>query len=416
MIVANGIPSGLDGARLTEPRPARLRILYHHRTQGRGAEGNHIVSIVSALRALGHHVDVLSPPGVDPFDVAGTIPVDKAATATQGWSSVWKLVSRRLPNWLFEIGEIAFNLPAYFRLRRALRLTSYDLVYERYAFYLLAGMFAAREAGCRFVLEVNELSGVPDRARHQSFPILCGWFEKRLLPGCDMVHAVSSYLADRALAQSVEPSHLIMVPNGFNVVRIRLTRERSAMRERLGFTDDDVVIGFAGWFDRWDRLDFLVRVFAALRQHCPRSKLCLVGDGPAAKDARLQIEKAGLTSAVMMTGAVERGEVYNHIQIFDIGILPHSNIFGSPIVMFEIMGLGIPLVAPKLPPIIDVHPRGDTALLFEPLNLADCVTQLTVLVDSPCTRSEIAARAMDRMIQNHSWEETARRILAGIPD
>src|ERR1043165_134322 len=83
-----------------------MRILYHHRTQGRGAEGNHIVSIVGALRALGHHVDVLSPPGVDPFDPASTIPVDKAKTQTRGWSSVWKLMSRKLPNWVFEIAQL----------------------------------------------------------------------------------------------------------------------------------------------------------------------------------------------------------------------------------------------------------------------------------------------------------------------
>lgn len=38
----------------------RLRILYHHRTQGKGAEGNHIVSVVTALRELGHEVRVLS--------------------------------------------------------------------------------------------------------------------------------------------------------------------------------------------------------------------------------------------------------------------------------------------------------------------------------------------------------------------
>ena len=65
-----------------------MRIRYHHRTQGRGAAGTHDVSIVTALRALGHHVDVLSPPGVDPFDRASTIPVGKAKTQTRGWRSV----------------------------------------------------------------------------------------------------------------------------------------------------------------------------------------------------------------------------------------------------------------------------------------------------------------------------------------
>lgn len=392
-----------------------LRILYHHRTQGRGAEGNHIVSIVSAFRELGHHVDVLSPPGLDPFDAGATIPVDKATTATTGWSSVWKVVSRRLPNWLFEVGEIAYNLPAYLRVRRALKAGNYDLVYERYAFYLLAGLVAARQAGCRFVLEVNELSGVPDRARRQSFPRLCGWFEGRLLPHCDLVHTVSSYLAERAGATRRRPRRVVMVPNGFDVARIRPTRGRRAMRTQLGLADDAVVIGFAGWFDRWDRLDFLVQVFVAVHQLRPGVRLCLVGDGPAAQDARVQIQQGGIGSDVVLTGPVERRVVYDYLQTFDIGILPHSNQFGSPIVMFELMGLGIPLVLPDLPPIRDVHTPERTALVFKPLDLQSCVTQVMVLVDSPGRREATAVLARDRLLTQHSWTETARRILAALP-
>src|SRR6187455_2179731 len=98
-----------------------MRILYHHRTQGRGAEGNHIVSIVTALRELGHDVDVLSPPGIDPFDTSATLPVDTKQAKTRGWSSLWKLLCGRVPTWAFEIAEIFYNIPAWFRLRACLR-------------------------------------------------------------------------------------------------------------------------------------------------------------------------------------------------------------------------------------------------------------------------------------------------------
>ena len=60
-----------------------LRVLYHHRTQGRGAEGLHVASIVRALQAQGHQVTVVSPPGIDPLDPASSAPVDKAAVKTR---------------------------------------------------------------------------------------------------------------------------------------------------------------------------------------------------------------------------------------------------------------------------------------------------------------------------------------------
>jgi len=82
----------------------KLNILYHHRTQGRGAEGVHISSVVRALEKLGHRVTMVSPPGIDPLSAAGNAPVDKSNVSTSGVQTVWKWVSRYLPNALFEVG------------------------------------------------------------------------------------------------------------------------------------------------------------------------------------------------------------------------------------------------------------------------------------------------------------------------
>ncbi len=392
-----------------------LRILYHHRTQGRGAEGNHIVSIVTALRSLGHTVDVLSPPGVDPFDPASSVPVDKATTQTRGWSSLWKLLSRRLPNWLFEIAEMLYNIPEAGRVRGALRAGRYDLVFERYAFFMLAGARAAHSAGCSFLLEANEVSGIPGRARRQSFPRLCAAMERRLIRRCTLAHAVSSYLGDRLVDAGLDRSRLAVVPNGFDVGRLKLHEDRDSMRRKLGFSADAIVIGFAGWFDHWDRLDLLLEAFGELRRRFPQCRLCLVGAGPADGELRQKAAAMPCAADVLMTGAVARSAVYDHIQTFDIGILPHSNVFGSPIVMFEMMALRIPLVLPRLPPIVDVHGDGGgdapTALLFEPLDQAGCLDALARLVQSGSLRRDVAQRAYDKLLREHTWRQTAQRIL-----
>jgi glycosyltransferase involved in cell wall biosynthesis len=391
-----------------------MRILYHHRTQGRGAEGNHIVSIVTALRALGHQVDVLSPPGVDPFDPASTIPVDKAKTNTRGWGSLWKLMSRKLPNWLFEIAELFYNVPAYFRLRRALSKGRYDLLFERYAFYLVAGAVAARHAGCRFLLEVNEVNGIPNRARKQSFVKLCGATERFIFRRCTVVHAVSSWLGEQAVVAGLDRSRLVVVPNGFEIARLKLGRTRDDMRRQLGL-GGGLVIGFAGWFDHWDRLDLLVDLFEELRLEHPTLRLCLVGAGPAAEELGVRVAKSPFASDIVLTGAVPRQQVYDYIQVFDIGVLPHSNVFGSPIVMFEMMGLSIPLVLPRLRPIEDVHRDGETALTFPPLDFPACRAAIARYLADRTLRELLAARARDLLISRHTWRDTASRILAALP-
>jgi glycosyltransferase involved in cell wall biosynthesis len=393
-----------------EHTPARLRILYHHRTQGRGAEGNHIVSIVTALRGLGHRVDVLSPAGLDPFDPQATVPVDKAKTETKGWSSVWKNISKHVPNWMFELGEIFYNVPAYLRVAGALRQKDYDLVFERYAFYMVGGALATKRSGCRFLLEVNEVSGIPGRARKQTFVSLCAWFERRLFKRCTIIHAVSSYLGERILAQDVSPTKLVVAPNGFDIERVRRARPRQEMRDRFDLKES-IVIGFAGWFDHWDRLDFLANAFALVHREHPNTKLCLIGDGPGAVEVQKTAADLGLQDALVMTGAVARSEIYDHLQMLDIGVLPHSNVYGSPIVMFEMMGLKIPLAVPKLAPLLDVHGDGATALLFVPLDANGLVDCLMRLVESQPLRSQLAEKAFYRLNDKYTWHKTAQQIL-----
>ena len=56
---------------IKQPFPlVHKRILYHHRTQGKGVEGVHIRGMIRAFRDRGWQVDLLGPPGVTVDDVA----------------------------------------------------------------------------------------------------------------------------------------------------------------------------------------------------------------------------------------------------------------------------------------------------------------------------------------------------------
>ncbi len=393
-----------------------LRILYHHRTQGRGAEGLHVASIVRALQALGHDVRVVSPPGIDPLDPASSAPVDKAAVRTRGLQSLWKGLSRHVPNAAFELLEIAYNVPAYLRLRHELRARRYDMVYERYAFYLLAGALLARRHGIPFVLEANEVSGIAHRARRQSFPRLCAAFERRLFARCTAIHAVSSHLAKRVLGRGVAPTRVHVAPNAFDPARVGSRERDPALVARYGL-EGRTTLGFAGWFDAWDRLDLLIDVFARVHRSRPQAALLLIGDGPVAPALRAQARALGLERDVVFTGAVPRQDVYGVMALLDAAVLAHSNDFGSPVVLFEFMGLGIPVVAPRLEPILDVLEHGKTALLFDPLDADGLAASLERLLCEPGLRHSLAASARERLLSEHTWDRNARRILesAGLP-
>ena len=393
-----------------------LNILYHHRTQGRGAEGVHITSIVHALQAMGHRVTVVSPPGVDPMNPAHSTPVDKAQVKTGGIQSIWKWISRHLPNSLFEMAELAYNIPAWWRLRAVMSSQKFDLVYERYAFYLLAGALLARQKRIPFVLEANEVSGIEHRARKQTLPAFCAFFERLLFARCTSILTVSSHLKARILLQELPHDRVRVVPNAFNLDKVKGIARKPALQQQLGLAEK-TVFGFAGWFDQWDRLDMLIDVYAELLPAHPESRLLLIGDGPVTPGLRDQARRLGLQDKVVLTGAVPRAQVFDYISLLDIAVLPHSNNFGSPVVMFEFMGLRIPVVAPRLEPILDVQRDGETALLFDPLDRAQCGAAIERLLASPGLRQEMAARAYAKLVAEHTWHQNAAQIIeaAGLP-
>jgi glycosyltransferase involved in cell wall biosynthesis len=308
---------------------------------------------------------------------------------------------------VFELLEIAYNLYAMARLRRLLRSGSEVVFYERYAFFLSLSTWLARRRGVPVVLEVNEVAGVA-RARGLVMEGLARRIERATFGRADAVLAVSSFLADEARRRGARDGRVHVIPNAVAEVGVgsRLGRET---REILG-VGDRIVIGFVGWFDRWDRLDLLVEVFAELHGARPETHLLLVGDGPVAAELRAEVASRRLQSAVTITGAVPRDEVPRYLAAMDIGVLPSSNDFGSPIALFELMAAGKPVVAPDVAPIRDVVEDGVTGIVV-PRGDRDALARvLGRLVNDAPLRNRLGAAAMQRVAAEHTWAANARRI------
>jgi len=231
------------------------------------------------------------------------------------------------------------------------------------------------------------------------------------------VLAVSSHLRDRVVRQGVDPKRVHVAPNAFDVRRIRDVQPSEARRRELGL-QGAFVLGFVGWFDRWDRLDLLIDVLGDLLPEHPQARVLLVGDGPVAGELRAKVEHMGLQGKVVFTGAVPRTQVFDHVALFDCAVFAHSNDFGSPVVMFEFIGMRVPVVAPRLAPILDVQRDGETALLFDPLDRIGCANAVRRLITSAELRTTLAANAHRRLLARHTWARNARQILevAGLQD
>jgi glycosyltransferase involved in cell wall biosynthesis len=381
-----------------------MNILFHFRTQGTGAEGVHIAGMAGGFRRLGHSVTFLSPGSVDPTATAGENPFQSHRRG------LLSRLAARAPRFVFELLEIVYNFVAGVRLVRLLKGGRYDLIYERHAFFLCVTALLAQRRRIPLVVEVNELAG-DERIRAQPWLLpLARWADRITFRRADLVVAVSPHLQRRIAALGTPFEKILVLPNAVEESALDQVPNPSPIRERF-HGGETTIVGFAGWFVPWHKLDMLVAEFAALAPASSNLRLLLVGDGPLRGALEEQATRLGIADRLLLPGAIPHAEMPNYLNAMDIAVVPHSNAYRSPIKLFEYMAAGRAVVAPCTEPIALVVRHNENGLLFAPENADDLRTQLCRLVSDPALRARLGAQARSDVQAHHTWTRNARAVL-----
>lgn len=380
-----------------------MRILYHFRTRASGAEAVHISGIASALTRLGHEVAFLNPSGRDPR--AKTNPY--AALKAPGF---FGRVSRSLPRFVFELLEIAYNAWAWVKLRGLLADRGFDLIYERHAFFLFITALVAKSRRVPLVVEVNELVGDSRVSEQPVFRAIVRWCDRFVFARATSIVVVSPHLKRRIEALGVPGSRILVQPNAVDPHDFETTADGSAVRGRLAL-GEAVVIGFVGWFVEWHRVDLLIEAFATLAPKHPNACLLLIAEGPLHDSLHAQAARLGVVDRVCFAGSVPHAEVPAHIAAMDICVVPHSNEYRSPIKLFEYMGQGRAVAAPRTEPIAMVVRDGENGVLFDPGSAPALALALERLLDSDL-RQRMGQQARADVLAHHTWTHNAQAMLA----
>ena len=370
-----------------------MRILYSHRIQSRDGQSVHLDEIVAALRQLGHDVVVVGP-GL--YDSAGF----------GGESRLVAALRRRLPQALLELAELAYNIPAFLRLRRVAAAFQPDLIYERYNLYFLAGILLRRWRGVPLFLEINA-PVCEERARYGglALPRLAGSLQRWVWRSADRTLVVTAALKRIVIAAGAVAATVSVVPNGIDPRMF----PAEPYRARRGAP---VAIGFIGFVRDWHGLEEVIDALAGERRSTP-VELVIAGDGPARAALQHRAATLGVGSHVHFIGLQPRSAIAALIGQFDIALQPRAVSYASPLKIFEYMACGRAIVAPDQPNIREILTDGETALLFDPDAPGALWQAILRLVDDPALRERLggaARRALEA--RDYTWRRNAQRIVA----
>ena len=124
-------------------------------------------------------------------------------------------------------------------------------------------------------------------------------------------------------------------------------------------------IGFIGSFLKWHKVDLLVEVFDELRKKYSNIKLDLVGKGLEWESVKELVDVKQINHLVDLHGFVSEKELQNIKSRLDIGVMPGSNWYGSPLKIFEYAQIPIPVVAASEPTILDLFESNKEILFID---------------------------------------------------
>ncbi len=280
----------------------------------------------------------------------------------------------------------------------------------------LDGVIAAHEI--THVLLASDTFRLPRRADVKTFFDVVDWFPEEI-KSREYSDAVRARLKDvarqaRGIFAVSEPLceklktecgiDAVPVPNGadLNVLRPFDSEKIEALRQRLGMAGK-YVIGYIGNHGPYTGVDFVVKVFQAVRRRIPHAALLIVG--PA--DHWRSLLEGARSEGVVWTGPVAPSEVAAYFNAIDLGILAQEKTLGTELA-FQIKIVEYSACRKF---VVSTPLRTWQRLQWPNIFLADL--EVKAWVDAVCRARESQwSPAWDALTEPYDWNALARKMAA----
>jgi glycosyltransferase involved in cell wall biosynthesis len=226
------------------------------------------------------------------------------------------------------------------------------------------------------------------------------YLQRRAFRRFDAVVAVSRPLGDRLARARVRRSRIHTLPNAWGGSGLAL--DRDAARRTLGIPREDFVVGWVGRLSREKGPDVLLDALRPLNG-VPLT-VSMIGDGVEQRPLQARAADLGIAERIRWHGVVPDAE--RVFPAFDVLVLS-SRTEGTPMVLFEAMAAGIPIVATAVGGVPDVVSPKEAALVGSehPAALAAGICEVYEYPAVAARRARAARVRLEREFGVGPWVE-----------
>jgi glycosyltransferase involved in cell wall biosynthesis len=365
-----------------------------------GGVERRLLSEAKVLKGLGAEVVASVPrfPGVRSFISA----MKGLGAEVMTWNP-YKFVERQHPAALFSTLNALFTIPL---IARGITFASVPLVWTTVG---LSRAWVLKRAGIPYILSFRNTyprANISARTRYRVMQALSGM--------------VGAYGVSNAATASFLDNFGDLVPGGFPIPVIRngvdldrfafSSASRSAVRQDLGFREDDFAVVVCGRLDPIKRPGLVLDAMGALVREVGRARLVVVGDGSLRTALEQRAQSLGIADRVRMVGFSE--DVPAIYSACDAYVSAGFN-EGSPSATIEALATSLPIVVTDDAPNRELFDGCDSAAFVatsDPLAWARAMHRIAQL--EPPSQANTRHAARDFAVRRLGKERMVRELQA----
>jgi len=189
-----------------------------------------------------------------------------------------------------------------------------------------------------------------------------------------------------------------IIQNGVELERFNKSRlnKKAIAKVKKKFDLTDFTIVNHGRVSIEKSIDVLLRSFKLVLKKFPKTKLLIVGNGPAFKDVKNYTKKLGISKNVIFTGEMSPEQLTNN------AILPSCDLFVTAsktetqgLVLIEAMASGLPVIGVKQGGVVNIIDHEKNGYLAKPDNSEEIAGYIVKMIKNKRLREKFSKKCLE---------------------
>jgi glycosyltransferase involved in cell wall biosynthesis len=231
-------------------------------------------------------------------------------------------------------------------------------------------------------------------SRRVGYPLGKNYFSRARFSSAARIIANSHWVAEQAIASGAAKEKVVVVYEGVEIPAVVSAEAHQESRARWNIADKEVLLGCAGVLLQDKGQEWVIRALAQLRNHFPKSKLLLAGEGAYRQSLQALANELHLQDAVIFAGFVR--EIEHFYRAIDVFVFP-AVFEGLGTSLLAAMAHGVPCITYFGCALGEIVQDGESGMQVEPRNVEAMVHAIGKILASAEYSQKLGASGRQRV-------------------